>query len=65
MAAIAAVEYLNDNDYQADDSHRLLRHWQILAASSVIALSLPMGQASCEASRVGYTSCLCPHTAYE
>ncbi|CAK0784136.1 hypothetical protein CVIRNUC_007339 [Coccomyxa viridis] len=51
LAATAAVEHLNDNGYQSDDSHQLLRHWQILAASSIIALSLPMGQASCEASR--------------
>ena len=51
-AAVAALEYLKDSQYQPDENHPLLRHWQLLAASGVIALSLPMGQACCEASRV-------------
>jgi len=50
--ALAALEHLKGSQHQHDDHQSVLGHWQLLAASGVIALSLPIGQALCEASRV-------------
>ncbi len=50
--ALAALEHIKGSQHQHDDYQWLLGHWQLLAASGVIALSFPIGQALCEASRV-------------
>jgi hypothetical protein len=52
VAALTTLEHHKGDQYQHADQQWLSGRWQLLAASGAIALSLPVGQALCEASRV-------------
>lgn len=52
VAALTTLEHYKGDHYQHVDQQLLSGRWQLLAASGAIALSLPVGQALCEASRV-------------
>ena len=53
VGALTTLEHDKGDQYQHAEQQWLSGRWQLLAASGAIALSLPIGQALCEASRVG------------